>query len=157
MQQVYSVERLIQAPAAAIFALVADAGRHPDIDGSGAVRRLSPGATRMLSLGAVFGMEMRAGVRYSMRNEVIEFDPDRRIAWRTTVAGPIGRVVGGRVWRYELEAAEGGTRVLETWDISHDHQRWLLGRGAVARQTLLNMTRTLERIAELTKPGAAEG
>lgn len=156
MQLVHSVERDIKAPPAAIFALVADAARHPEIDGSGAVRRLQPGAARALSLGAVFGMEMKAGVRYSMRNEVIEFEPDRRIAWRTTVAGPLGRILGGRVWRYELQATEGGTRVRESWDISQDRQRWLLGRGAVSRQTVVNMSRTLKRIAELTEPSGAE-
>lgn len=151
MQQQYSVERTIHASPAAVFALVADAARHPDIDGSGTVRRLRPGATRMLSLGAVFGMEMRVGVRYSMRNEVIEFEPNRRIAWRTTVAGALGRWAGGRVWRYELEEVPGGTRVRETWDISGDKQRWLLGRFGTPASTVRNMARTLERIAELTE------
>lgn len=153
MQQSYSVVRVIQASPAAIFALVADASRHPDIDGSGTVRRLRAGATRMLSLGAVFGMEMRVGVRYSMQNEVIEFEPVRRIAWRTTVAGPLGRWVGGRIWRYELEEVDDGTRVSETWDISGDKQRWLLGRFGTPASTVRNMARTLERIAELTEAG----
>ena len=156
MHQSYSVARSIHATPAAIFALVADAARHPDIDGSGTVRRLRPGANRMLSLGAVFGMEMRVGVRYSMRNEVIEFEPDRRIAWRTTVAGALGRWVGGRVWRYELEEVAEGTTVRETWDISADKQRWVLGRFGTPASTVRNMARTLERIAELTEPGQPE-
>ena len=151
MQQVYSVERTIHASPGVVFALVADAARHPDIDGSGTVRRLRPGATRMLSLGSVFGMEMRVGVRSSMRNEVIEFEPDRRIAWRTSVAGALGRWAGGRVWRYELEEVAEGTRVRESWDISGDKQRWLLGRFGTPANTLRNMERTLERIAELTE------
>ena len=157
VQQSYSVERTIRASPAAVFALVADAARHPDIDGSGTVRRLRPGATRMLSLGAVFGMEMRVGVRYSMRNEVVEFEPDRRIAWRTTLAGALGRWAGGRIWRYELEEVAGGTRLRETWDISGDRQRWLLGKFGTPRHTVRNMTLTLERIAELTEPRPTEG
>jgi uncharacterized protein YndB with AHSA1/START domain len=156
MQKSYSVARVIRASPAAIFALMADASRHPEIDGSGTVRRLRPGAARMLSLGAEFGMEMRVGVRYSMRNEVIEFEPDRRIAWRTTVAGALGRWAGGRIWRYQLEEVAEGTRVTETWDISGDRQRWLLGRFGTPASTVRNMARTLERIAELTEPGRAE-
>ena len=33
-----SVERVINAPAATIFAILADASRHPEIDGSGSVK-----------------------------------------------------------------------------------------------------------------------
>ena len=40
---VVSVERVIPAGPAAIFALVADASRHPEIDGSGTVRQVKPG------------------------------------------------------------------------------------------------------------------
>ncbi|MGZ8777549.1 MAG: hypothetical protein ACXWZ5_16955 [Mycobacterium sp.] len=32
-----SVERIIEAPARQIFALIADAGKHPSFDGSGTV------------------------------------------------------------------------------------------------------------------------
>ena len=32
-----SVDRVINAPASAIFAIVSDASRHPEIDGSGSV------------------------------------------------------------------------------------------------------------------------
>jgi hypothetical protein len=156
MRKSYSVARVIHASPATIFALVADASRHPDIDGSGTVRRLRPGAARMLSLGAEFGMEMRVGVRYSMRNVVIEFEQDRRIAWQTTVPGALGRWVGGRIWRYQLEEVAEGTRVTETWDISGDKQRWLLGRFGTPASTVRNMARTLERIAELTESGRTE-
>ena len=40
------------------------------------------------SLGSTFGMSMKLGVPYSMTNTVIEFEPDRRIAWQTVLAGP---------------------------------------------------------------------
>ncbi|MHB8593961.1 MAG: hypothetical protein ACYDB3_06445, partial [Acidimicrobiales bacterium] len=45
---VLSVERVIPAAPEAIFALVADAARHPDIDGSGTVIRSKPGAPERL-------------------------------------------------------------------------------------------------------------
>ena len=30
----------------------------------------------------------------------------------------VGKILGGPIWRYELEPVDGGTRVRETWDIS---------------------------------------
>ena len=67
-------------------------------------------------------MSMKLGVPYTMSNTVIEFEQDRRIAWQTRLAGPLGRFIGGRIWRYELEETDGGTKVTESWDISQDKQ-----------------------------------
>jgi hypothetical protein len=153
--KVVSVERVVKAPAADIFAIVADASRHPDIDGSGSVQHLKPGATRHLSLGSTFGMSMKLGVPYSMTNKVIEYEQDKRIAWQTVLSGPLGRFVGGRIWRYEFEGADGGTLVRESWDISQDKQRFMLRAGPVAKQTAEAMTKTLGRLAELTETSAA--
>src|SRR5438105_3782836 len=117
---VLSVERVIAAPPEAIFALVADAGKHPLIDGSGTVKEVKEGAPERLSLGSKFGMSMKVGIKYSMVSEVIEFEDDRRIAWQSKPTGLGGRLAGGRIWRYELEPVEGGTRVRESWDLSQD-------------------------------------
>ena len=46
---VVSIERVIAAPAEAIFDLVSDASRHPDIDGSGNVKKVKPGGPERLS------------------------------------------------------------------------------------------------------------
>lgn len=148
---VVSVERVIDAPAADIFAVVADASRHPEIDGSGSVKAVKPGAPEQLALGSTFGMSMKLGVPYSMSNKVIEYEPGRRIAWQTTFAGPLGRFIGGRIWRYELEPSGGGTLVRESWDITKDKQRFMLKAGPVGKQTKDAMTRTLARLAELTE------
>jgi uncharacterized protein YndB with AHSA1/START domain len=147
---VVSVERVIAAPPTRIFELLADASKHPLIDGSGTVKRAT-GAAEPLRLGSRFGMAMRLGVPYRMVNEVVEFEPDRRIAWQPRMAGPLKALIGGRIWRYELEAVEGGaaTRVTESWDISHDTLRTLLRRGPLPEKTRENMTKTLERIAEV--------
>jgi hypothetical protein len=145
---------VIKAPAASIFALLADPSRHPEIDGSGAVKRPKDGAPHNLALGSTFGMSMKLGVPYSMSNTVIEFEQDKRIAWQTVFAGALGRVVGGRIWRYELDEAPGGTKVTETWDISQDKQQVFLKMGNVGKQTASSMTKTLERLAELTEPSA---
>jgi uncharacterized protein YndB with AHSA1/START domain len=153
---VVSVERVIKAPAADIFAIVADASRHPEIDGSGSVKQLKEGAPGPLALGSTFGMSMKLGVPYSMSNTVIEFEPEKRIAWQTTFAGPLGRFIGGRIWRYELATSGGGdTLVRETWDITKDKQRFVLKAGPVGKQTKDAMTKTLARLAEITESPAA--
>ncbi|MBK8470572.1 MAG: SRPBCC family protein [Candidatus Phosphoribacter sp.] len=144
-----TVQRLIPAPADAIFDLLADPSRHPEIDGSGTVLGPSSGRARRLAIGDVFGMNMKMGLGYATRNEVVEFIDGRRIAWRTLAAAPLDKVFTGRIWRYELEPAEGGTLVRESWDISREAP---LSRPLVRRfmgsQARVNMARTLERIEQ---------
>ena len=143
-----SVERTIAAPASAIFALLADPTRHQDIDGSGSVRT-SKERSQQMALGTRFGMSMRMGVPYAMENTVIEFEADRRIAWKTTGPGRVGRHVGGRIWRYELEPVDGGTLVRETWDISQESPFTRPVARQSANKTRKNMAATLERIDQL--------
>jgi hypothetical protein len=140
-----SVERVINCEAGEIFALIADAGRHPSFDGSGKVRH-APQDSIPLSRGSKFGMAMRWGLPYRTKNTVIEFEQDRLIAWQTTV---LGGLVGGRIWRYELSPTDGGTLVRETWDISKDRQRAWLKTSGMAKQTAQAMRKTLDRITEL--------
>lgn len=150
---VVSVERCIPAGPAAIFALVSDAARHPEIDGSGSVRKVKDGAPQKLRLGATFGMSMKLGVPYSMVSTVIEYEEDRRIAWQSRPPGFAGKLAGGRIWRYELEPVEGGTLVRESWDIHEDRQRMFLRRGPVATQMQSAMTSTLENIERIVTAG----
>jgi uncharacterized protein YndB with AHSA1/START domain len=153
---VLSVDRVIDAPAAALFSVVADANRHAEIDGSGSLVKAKPDSPQALTMGSTFGMSMKAGVPYSMSNTVIEFEPGRRIAWQTVFAGRLGRFIGGRIWRYEFEPVDGGTKVTETWDISHDKQRVILKRvGPLVNETAAGMRRTLDRLAEVVDTPAA--
>lgn len=100
----------VAAPPAAVFAILADPRQHARIDGSGTVRGALSGPDR-LELGSRFGMRMRLGAPYRIRNTVVEYEPDRLIAWRH---------LGPHRWRYELEPlADDRTRVTETWDVSH--------------------------------------
>jgi uncharacterized protein YndB with AHSA1/START domain len=146
---VVSVERVIAAPPEKVFALVADPTKHPLIDGSGGVRAVKPGTPDHVELGTRFGMSMKLGIPYSMVSTVIEYEPNRRIAWQSKPPNIFGRFTGGRIWRYELEPVEGGTRVRESWDISQDHQRSMLRKDKVADHTRANMDKTLEKIAAL--------
>jgi uncharacterized protein YndB with AHSA1/START domain len=147
-RDIETVERLIPAPPEAIFELLVDPRRHRDIDGSGSVRD-AKGEPEKLELGSKFGMSMKIGLPYSMVSTVVEYEPNRRIAWQTRGPTPIGQYVAGRIWRYELEPVEGGTLVRESWDITHESPmtKPLVRRGAAA--TRKNMAATLARIEEL--------
>jgi uncharacterized protein YndB with AHSA1/START domain len=141
-----SVERVVAAPPEAVFALLADPRRHREIDGSGTLRDTVDGPVR-LHRGARFGMRMQVGAPYEMTNTVVEFEEGRRIAWQPRPSnGLAALVVGGRIWRYELEPVEGGTRVRETWDIRQERfpLPLLVARAATRRA----MARTLERLEE---------
>jgi hypothetical protein len=81
-------------------------------------------------MGSKFGTAMRGRketlfIPYRTTNTVIDYEPDRRIAWQTTA---MGGFLGGGVWRYELSPGDGGTLVRETWDVSRDKQKPMITR-----------------------------
>lgn len=108
MTRVRSAEIAISADPATVFDVLADPSQHSLFDGSGTVKAKISGPPR-LDLGARFSMRMRLGAPYLIRSRVVEFDEDRRIAWRHPLR---------HVWRYELSAVDGGTRVTESFDYS---------------------------------------
>lgn len=142
-KQQVSVERIIDAPAEQIFAVLSDPRRHADIDGSGTVRSSIKGPER-LQLGSKFSMDMKLGVPYRISSTVVEFEPDRRIAWCH---------YGKHRWRYELEPlSDGRTLVRETFDWSTAIVPKVIELiGAPARNEP-GMVKTLERLA-----GVVEG
>ena len=145
-----SVERVIKVSPDKIFALLADAGKHASFDGSESVNHASKKSVP-LSMGSKFGMAMRGRKEtlfnpYRTTNTVNEYEPDRRIAWKTTA---LGGLLGGRIWRYELSPADGGTLVRETWDVSEDKQKSMITSGSMPKQTEQGIRATLERIAKL--------
>ena len=85
-----------------------------------------------------------------MVSTVVEFEENRRIAWQSKPPSSFGaRFGGGRIWHYELEPVEGGTRVTETWDISQEigPGKYLVGLGG--KKAAGNMEKTLARIEQL--------
>jgi hypothetical protein len=150
MSDVESVERVIPAPPEKIFELLANPDRHQEIDGSGSVKEPTAPSER-LELGAKFGMNMKVGLPYKMESTVVAFDEGRCVAWQSRPAGFGRHLGGGRIWRYDLEPVEGGTRVRESWDISQEvgASKWLVGLGR--KKTRESMTKTLERIEEIVK------
>ncbi len=148
-RNVATVERVIHAPAAAIFDLLADPSRHQEIDGSGTVKG-SPEGSQRLTKGSKFGMSMKMGIGYTMENTVIEFEENRLIAWQPRPTQTVmAWFVGGRIWRYELVPQGDDTLVRESWDISQERQPWAVR--SLRSKTVDSMTKTLERIAQVVE------
>ena len=148
-RDIESAERVISATPEAIFALLADPSRHQEIDGSGSVHEAKVSTARV-KLGDEFGMAMKRGVPYSTTNTVVEFEDDRRIAWKTCSKNFVGNFLGGPIWRYELEPVEGGTRVREIWDISETKaEKPLLRLGLVHKDVRKSMEKTLDKLEKL--------
>jgi len=106
---VSSARAMVAAPPEVVFAILADPRQHSRIDGSGTVRGPVSGPEK-LALGSEFGMDMKMGAPYKIKNRVVEFEQDRLIAWRH---------VGQHRWRYELTPVADGTEVTESWDASY--------------------------------------
>lgn len=149
-----SAERVINAPAPAIFDLLAEPSRHADIDGSGTVQGTPEGVKRVQRVGDTFGMRMKLLIPYTSTNVVTEFAADRRIAWRPLVKVAGVTILGGQTWRYELGPADGGTLVRETYDWGTARGSIVLELAGYPSRTAPALERTLERIAALVEPAA---
>ena len=143
-----SVSRVIPASAAEIFAVIDDPGMHPVIDGSGTVRSTRE-AGHHLRLGDTFSMDMRQGLPYRVKNKVVEYTPDRVIAWAH---------FGGHRWRYLLEPTEdGATTVTEEFDWSTSKAPWFIERMGFPRKHPASMRATLDRLADVVAGTPAQG
>jgi uncharacterized protein YndB with AHSA1/START domain len=98
----------VAAPAAELFAIVADPRRHHELDGSGTVRD-NISAPAKLTAGSRFSTKMRMfGLPYRITSTVTALKPDELIEWRHPY---------GHRWRWEFEAlSPTSTRVTETFD-----------------------------------------
>ncbi|MCP3913051.1 MAG: dimethyladenosine transferase [Actinomycetia bacterium] len=137
--------RVIAAPANEIFNILADPTRHPEIDGSGSVRKARLTDPERLELGSRFGMDMHIGVPYRITNTVVEYEQDRLIAWRH---------FGRHRWRYELEPVDGGTRVIESFDWSTSPIGKLLELARYPQRHGPHIEETLERLEAAVTSGA---
>jgi uncharacterized protein YndB with AHSA1/START domain len=143
-------ELTIAAPPSAVFAVLADPQRHPEIDGSGTVRRVQQ-SDLPLRVGSTFDVHMQRGFPYTTRNTVLELETDRVVAWSTTpLTKPLSWMIGGRIWRYELAPDGDGTRVTETWDLRPERNRQLVR--PLAGDPAADMKGTLERLRQLVEP-----
>lgn len=105
-----SATAVVAAPPEEVFDYVRAPANHAAISGDGSVVGPVSGPP-LLEAESTFRMKMRRGpIPYRMKSTVVEFDPNRVIAWAH---------FGRHRWRWELEPDEsGGTRVTETYDQS---------------------------------------
>jgi uncharacterized protein YndB with AHSA1/START domain len=138
--EVARVSKIISAPPAAIFELLANPAMHAVIDGSGNVKAAQSDAPQRLALGTKFGMSMRMGVPYKITNEVVEFEENHRIAWRH---------FGGHIWRYVLEPVPGrddATKVTEEFDWKKNKSKLMLKAMGAFSKNHKSIEKTLDRM-----------
>jgi uncharacterized protein YndB with AHSA1/START domain len=114
----------IDAPADAVFSVLADPATHAAIDGTGWVREALDD-DRLTRDGQIFRMAMfhpnHPDGHYEMANRVVAFEPSRTIAWEPgqRAADSDELAFGGWIWRYDLtEAGPARTDVTLTYDWS---------------------------------------
>jgi hypothetical protein len=108
-ETIKSARIVINAPAEKIFAILSNPHRHKEIDGSHTIQENISGPDKLV-LGSKFGMKMRLGVNYRIKNTVVEYQENSLIAWRH---------LGRWIWRYELvNIGPQMTQVTETFDAS---------------------------------------
>ncbi len=150
------VSGTIPASPEAVFALLSDPARHPELDGAGMVQRLAAGPSPVTGVGDAFVMDMKQdGIgEYQMRSEITAFEPGRAIAWAPAIhpEGALSHVIGGmdpsgHVWSWELAPGpDGGTAVTHTYDWSGVQDQEALG--LYPRVTEDQMRASIARIAD---------
>lgn len=106
-----SVSRVINAPAATIFELIADPANQPQWDGNDNLGHADAGQ-RVRAVGDVFVMHNSNG--NTRENHVVDFDEGRVIAWRPS---EVGAPTPGHEWRWEISPLDSGSaEVTHTYD-----------------------------------------
>lgn len=144
-ETVVTAERVVHAPAAAIFELIADPARQPEWDGNDNLAEAAPGQ-RVHAVGEVFTVTLTKGT--PRPNRVVAFEEGRLIAWRPA---PPGEPEPGHEWRWELEPVEGGTLVRHVYDWTDltDAKRFDKARST----TSANLKASIDRLAALAESG----
>ncbi|MFD5749771.1 SRPBCC family protein [Streptomyces sp. NPDC127033] len=113
----------VAAPAARVFAVLADPTAHAAIDGTGWVQE-AVDRVPLTEVGQIFRMGMyhpgHPDGDYQVANKVQVYDPPRAISWLTGQEKDDGRLeFGGWFWRYDLAPlGPAGTEVTLTYDWS---------------------------------------
>jgi hypothetical protein len=148
----FEVQRTIQAPTSAVFAVLRSPSGHVAIDSSGMLQSASGDPVSGVGDGFVVHMDREAlndhplG-KYDVTVRIVTYEEDREIAWTIESTLNIGHVYG-----YRLEpAADGqGTLVTSYYDWSTIEQEWRDAKifpvisEAALRATLGILARTVE-------------
>jgi Polyketide cyclase / dehydrase and lipid transport len=141
---------LVKAPAAEIFAIVADPHRHAELDGSGTVRDVEVKGPHQLKVGDKFTVGMKQyGLPYKITSTVTELQDGTVIEWQHPL---------GHKWRWELAqvptgdatAADGAqtTEVTETFDYSTAKLPFIITAFGYAGKNAEGITSTLQRLRD---------
>ncbi len=137
------MSRTVDAPAARVFAFLADPANHPALDATGMVRFASPGAA-ITAVGDVFVMHMRNEFKgdYRVENHVVVYEPGRALGWAPASPGdePAGHTF---VWRLTPDGDR--TIVSQAYDWSAFTHLQFLDRLPVVGHDQLR--ETLDRLA----------
>lgn len=123
-----TVQRTIDAPSQAVFDVLSNPERHPELDGSGFV--VSDEKTdRITATGQVFRMNMTGdhmGGDYQTDNTVTGYEKNHLLAWQTA---PAGTEPPGWEWVWELTSqGSDATEVTLTYDWSKVTDKELLAK-----------------------------
>jgi uncharacterized protein YndB with AHSA1/START domain len=140
-----SARATIAATPEQLWDWVADPTRHPTLAGSGEPQSIQMVDGQQPGLGACFEAQQKMFglLRYVSRSEIVIYEPYRHFRF----------VVGGlSVWEFQLEPADGGTRVTHRHRLEPPAAMRLLVPIVKrrARQNADNMARTLQNLARLT-------
>lgn len=144
--RIVSASRRVDAPAAAIFELIADPARQPDWDGNDNLAQAAPGQ-RVRGVGDVFVMTLTHGpVR---ENHIVEFDEGRLIAWRPSEPDS---APPGHLWRWQLDPVDDATTdVTHTYDWTELSDPNRLERAQAT--TADKLRASIDRLAALAEQG----
>ncbi|MDO5699465.1 MAG: SRPBCC family protein [Dermatophilus congolensis] len=131
---------VVDAPADAVFALLANPHRHHEVDGSSTVGTQVIGP-RELQLGDKFRVSMKLkGIPYSMTSTVSDLIPGRVVEWQ---------LPAGHRWRWEIAPEGEGTRVTEIFDWSGSKIPVVLEKLKAPERNAKSIEASLSRLALL--------
>jgi uncharacterized protein YndB with AHSA1/START domain len=142
------VSRVINAPAAKVFAFLSRPDNHLVLDTSGMIRGSADHHT-VTAAGEVFVMNMHNEIKgdHQVENHVIRYEPGRAIGWAP--AEP-GSEPAGHTWTWQLiPKGQTQTRVTEIYDWSSFRNVEMLDHLPVIDRA--QMQASLDRLAEALK------
>ena len=159
-EETMSATTTVNAPAEAVFDVLADPTTHAAIDGTGWVREALDGAP-LTETGQIFRMAMyhenHPDKGYEMVNKVVVYDPPQIIAWEPgqDVEGDGNLAFGGWIWRYDLKPvgpSETEVKLCYDWSAVPQHLREHIGFPPFGVEHLHNSLQHLAELAERARP-----
>lgn len=156
-----TVSRRINAPAADLFAILADPRRHRELDGSQMLRGAVTDAV-ISRIGDVFVTKMYFSELgdYEMNNHVVEYELNRRIGWEPEAGRghpdeSTAEARWGHRWSFELQPdGPDATVVTEIYDCSAapEEERAPIDDGRIWIEAMTRTLRPLDELVQGSRP-----